>query len=173
MTLQNDAGTVSGADSYIDVDAFKAYHDARGNSYTGYTDAQIGEAIVRATDYIDARFTFDGTKVNGRTQTTEWPRYDVVDADNYYVEGIPLEIKDATAEYALRALSAALNPDPTVDASGRMVESESVTVGPITESKSFTGSVSSMPKYPAVDNMLLNSGFVHGIGQRQVKMVRG
>lgn len=173
MTLQNDAGTVADADSYISVTEFKAHHDARGNDYSTLSDENIATAIVRATDYLDARFGFDGRKCEGRSQTTEWPRNGVSDADGYSVEGIPREIKDATAEYALRALTAALNPDPERDSTGRMIASKSVTVGPITESATYQGSVSSVPKYPAVDNMLKATGFVHGVSGSQVRMVRG
>jgi hypothetical protein len=62
LILQNSTGTVSGANAYLTVAAFKAYHDSRGNDYAGKTDDQIAAAIVRGTDFIDTRFSFRGIK---------------------------------------------------------------------------------------------------------------
>src|SRR5258707_15434138 len=62
FNVQNDAGTVALANAYVTLLEFKQYHDNVGNIYSNYNDAQIQTAIVRATFYLDQRFTFPGRK---------------------------------------------------------------------------------------------------------------
>lgn len=62
LVVQDDLGSLD-ANGYITVAFFKSYHDARGNSYSGKTDQQIEYAIIKATDYVDTRFAFRGTKL--------------------------------------------------------------------------------------------------------------
>jgi hypothetical protein len=160
LVLQDNTGTVAGANAYISVAAFKAYHDARGNTYAP-GDPAIEFAIIKATDYLDQRFNFVGRKLAARDQETSWPRMNAYDSDRQLVNGIPLEVQEATAEYALRALTAILNPDPTRDASGATVQSKSEQVGPIAQSVTYVGgAVFIMPKYPAADQRLIKAGLV-------------
>jgi hypothetical protein len=159
LTVQDDFGLVVGANSYIDVAYFKAYHDDRGNLYSSYTDPQISLALVKATDYLDTRFIFTGKKLQGRDQTTEWPRLRAKDRDRKTVSGIPVEVKEATAEYALRAFVGALNPDPIRDTTGQLVKRKSEVVGPLeSETEYVGGSVWTFPKYPAADQKLYKAG---------------
>lgn len=159
LTVQDNNGSVAGANAYITVGEFKTYHTDRGNAFSSFTDEQIASAVIRATDYLDQRFNFVGKRLQGRNQTTEWPRYDAWDRDDYAINGIPGEVKEATAEYALRALSAALNPDPERDGTGAAIASKSESVGPISESVTYvSGSVFTMPKYPAADQRLIKAG---------------
>ena len=167
LVVQNDTGSQAGANAYISVDEFKAYHDDRGNDYSiAADDTAIEYAIIKATDYLDQRFNFVGKKRLGREQTTEWPRSNAWDKDRYYITDLPVEVKDACAEYALRAISAVLNPDPDRDATGQLVQSKSETVGPISESVAFVaGSVFTMPKYPSADQKLIKSGLIEFGGE--------
>lgn len=159
IILQNTDGTVAGANAYITVQQFKDYHADRGADTSAFDDEAIEAAIVRATDYLDQRFNFVGKRLQGRNQTTEWPRYDAWDRDDHPINGIPGEVKEATAEYALRALSAALNPDPERDGTGAAIASKSESAGPISESVTYvSGSVFTMPKYPAADQLLIKAG---------------
>lgn len=162
LTVQDDVGQVADANGYCTVEFFKSYHDSRGNLYAGFTDPQIGQAIVRGTDYVDRRFQYKGWRRNDRTvQTTEWPRNDVRDPEGRVITGVPREVKQATAEYAFRALSGDLLPDPTRDASGRTVKSKSEKVGPIDESVVYVeGSAFEMPRYPLADAILRRAGYV-------------
>lgn len=167
LIVQDNTGSVAGANAYITVAEFNAYHDDRGGDYSGAAadDEAIEAAIVRATDYLDQRFNFVGKKRLGRDQTTEWPRSDAWDRDRYYINDIPPEVKEACAEYALRALAAELNPDPERNASGVAVLSKSEAVGPISESVTFVGgAVFQMPKYPAADQKLVRAGLVRSGG---------
>ena len=166
LNVQDNTGSVPEANGYLSVAEFKSYHDDRGNDYSGAaTDADIETAIIRATDYLDQRFSFVGKKRLGRDQTTEWPRTDAWDRDRYYINDIPPEVKEACAEYALRAIAAALNPDPERDGTGAAVASKSETVGPIVESVTYvSGSAFTLPKYPAADQKLIRSGLVRSGG---------
>jgi hypothetical protein len=166
LTAQDSTGRVSGANAYITVAEFKAYHAARSQSYGAATDPDIDAAIVRATDYLDTRFRFVGRKLTGRDQTTEWPRLGAWDRDRYIVNGIPEEVKEACAEYALRALTVTLAPDPTQAASGATVESYTTPVDVISESYTFAaGGAFVMPKYPAADQKLIRTGLVRQSGE--------
>ena len=165
FAVQNNEGTVVGANAYITVQEFKDYHTDRGVDVSDFDDQGIESAIVRATDYLDQRFIFVGGRRLGREQTTEWPRTDAWDRDRYYINDIPPEVKEACAEYALRALAAELNPDPERNASGVAVLSKSEAVGPISESVTFVGgAVFQMPKYPAADQKLVRAGLVRSGG---------
>ena len=161
LIIQDDTGTVAGANSYNTIAEFKAYHDARGGDYSGSTDDQINAAIIRATDYVDARFYYVGFKQNSRAQTTQWPRINAFDCANYAVSGVPDEIKAAVNEYAFRALSTTLNPDQTQDGTGRAYNSKSETVGPISVSTAYeSGSGATMPRYPAADQKIIKACLV-------------
>ena len=165
MLVQDDSGAVVGANAYISVPEMKDYWSTRGNDLTSYTDDKLAVAIVLATDYLDARFTFVGIKLRGRDQSTQWPRSSVWDRDRFYVNGIPPEVKEATAEYALRALTLDLNPDPVMDETGVAIQSKSETVGPISESVTYvSGAIFTMPRYPAADQRLIRAGFVRAPG---------
>lgn len=126
MTIVVEDGTgLSTAETYITVAAFKAYCDARGMSYSAYTDANIEAALRKATDYLDSKWRFKGVRLVS-TQALSFPRSDLTDLDGYAVTGLPARLKAAESELTFRALSADLYED--MDRSG-MVKSE--TVGPI------------------------------------------
>lgn len=171
FNLQDDTGSVAGANAYIDVAYFKDYHGTRGRAdeYGAATDQQIQAAIVMATGYLDGRFQFVGWRQQLGTQTTQWPRYSAVDNDYVYVTGIPSEVKDATAEYAMRALPGlvvtptanTLNPDPEVSDTGAYVEESIVKVGPIEEAIRYSGGGQyRFPPYPFADMILKKRGLV-------------
>lgn len=162
LVVQNDQGTVTGANAYVTVAFFKSYHDDRGNSYGSATDAAIGNAIIKATDYLDTRFRFRGSRMfSTDSQTTEWPRFNARDDSGYCVDGIPPAVKKACSEYALRALTKALNPDPTFDDSGQAVKRISKTAGPVSKDVEYANpGVLSLPKYPVADRMLAAAGLL-------------
>lgn len=170
------------ANSYLSVAEADAYFTDRGiTTWTG-ADNLKQIALVKATDYIEKRF---GSKFRGRReskdQSLSWPRYNAVDDDGFLLSGvneIPRRLKQATAEYALRALSAALltDPDNTLP-SGQIVEVREK-VGPIEEQtkyenkpgmpKSSLVSDQYIPEYPAADLLLqglLKSGMSRELGR--------
>jgi hypothetical protein len=169
--VQNESGTVTGANAYVTVAYFKQYHDDRGNSYAPplfADDPAIEKAIVKATDYLDARFRFRGTRAHGqRDQSTQWPRYDATDDDGEYIYGIPDALARACCEYALRVASAPLAPDPTNPMLGRGVKSFSQSAGPVSQSFTFEsgGASYQLPRYPAADKLLSLAGLLESTSE--------
>ena len=160
LVLQNDSGTITTANAYIDAAFFKSHHKDRGNDTSSFSTGDIEAGIVRATDYLDERFRFVGDRL-GVNQTTKWPRINAEDADGFHRFGIPLEIKQATAEYAFVAQSTLLNPTPDRDSTGRSVTAKKEKVGPLEESVTYTSSGTfELPRYPVADNKLFSSGLV-------------
>lgn len=174
LIVQDDNGTTAGANAYIDVAFFKAYHDDRGNSYAGKTDPDIEKAIIRATGYMDRRFAWKGYPVHTRsTQQTAWPRSSCWDKYGAIVVGIPFEVKQACAEYALRALTIALQPDPVQDASGAPVKKKSSKVDVIETSVEYGGAGAgasvTLPKYPYADAIIKAAGITRAGGGTLVR----
>jgi hypothetical protein len=160
FTLQNDNGSVVGANAYVSVSFVRAYMADRGTDLTAVSDAVLEAAIIQATQYLDTRYTFLGYRRNS-AQDTEWPRRDAYDRDGYLISGIPKAVKHAVAELANRARSASLMPDPERDATGRTVLSKSESVGPISETVSYAaGGAFTFPEYPAVDRILAAAGLI-------------
>jgi len=158
--LQDDTGTVVGANAYGSYADFVTYHTDRGNTLGSYDQVHIERAIVQATDYIDTRFNYIGRKRN-QDQATEWPRNDAWDKNRFYISDIPQAVKEACFEYAFRALSGELNPDPDRESTGATIASKSEKVGPISESVEYTGGGRfTMPTYPLADSKLKKPGLV-------------
>ena len=160
--VQTDSGNAVGANAYLSVAAFKAYHDDRAQSYGSALDAAIEAALIKATDYLDTHFKFVGSRRADQGQLTQWPRVNALTSDGMWISGLPEEVKFATAEYALRALTAALDPDPTtVSTTGAAITFERNRVGPVETSVSYAaGGAPTMPSYPAADAMLRRRGLV-------------
>ena len=96
MAIVVEDGTlVSGANSYITLDEFQAWADARGIDYG--TDYTLSQQLFRATDYFES-LRFKGLK-SDELQAMQWPR-DQVLIDGYAVESIeiPKEVKIAIYE---------------------------------------------------------------------------
>lgn len=165
LIVQDDTGLVVGATTYVSVATFRAYWDARNPAYKDDDDA-IAIAVAQGSDYVDRRYGYRGRKLNGRQQRQQFPRINCFDADRLPVQGIPQEVKDATCEYAFRALAGTLNPDPTIDPSGLAVAKVSKTVGPITKDVEFFegDGVAALPNYPGADLILKRGGFILSSG---------
>lgn len=163
FTVQGDT-PVAGANAYVDVATFRAYWTDRGVDTASSDDAAVQVAIVKATQYLDVRFEYVGSRVD-RTQDLEWPRQFAYNDRGDYVTGIPTAVKQATSEYAYRALTASLLADPTSDETGQVVKAKSEAVGPIIEKVEYDvnrGVV--MPDYPQADRLLIARGLVRSGG---------
>lgn len=147
FTVEDGTG-LEDANALIDVAFADAYFTDRGvAAWTGDADTVKKPAIVRATDYLNNRFKFKGCKFR-EEQALEFPRNDTAD--------MPVKMKQAVAEYALRALTTVLAPDPTVDATGGKVLMKREKVGPVEEETQYSDStsVSLLKPYPAADMLL-------------------
>jgi len=153
-----DGSVIPGAESYVSVADTEAYHLARGNSTWGLlSDGQAEEALRRATDYMIQmyRSRWKGYRKSG-VQALDWPRswvylepftHGIVGTYPYLVADtiVPVEVKNACAELALKAAAGELAPDLE-----RGVQSE--TIGPI--STTYDKSDVQYTRYRAIDAML-------------------
>lgn len=153
-----DGNGLSTANAFITVAFFKDYHEDRGNDISALIpDSKIEQLIVKATDYINRRF---GRKFVGRRayegQGLSWPRAGAYYLSGWAAEGVPVEVRQATAEYALRANAGDLAPDLTYDQTNAPVTEREERAGPIVERYKFGGGgmASTFRKYPLADSLL-------------------
>lgn len=144
-----------GANSYSTVEAADAYHADRGNAAWALASlAQKQAALVSATDYVDRANNFIGWR-STQPQSLMWPRYDAWDEDGRLLLGVPTKVIQAVQEYALRALSAPLAPDPVYDSTGGLVTRKVEKVGPIEEETFFSERMPiEIRAYPMADALL-------------------
>lgn len=160
LLVQDDSASVDGANAYVTVAEFKAYHDARGNDYSTYSDTDIEEAIVDATDFMDGRWYFVGSQYRPG-QRTAWPRLNAFDSSDNLRQGVPIEVKDACCEYAFVALSQELDPDPERDDTGQPVSKKVDKVDVLMEERTYAGAAAyRRPRYPKGDDRLMTTGLV-------------
>ena len=156
FVVQDPDAPKTDANAYITVQEFKDYHEDRGNAYTA-SDTDIEEAIVRATDYIDARWTFAGYRTDA-DQSTECPRSGVKDQRNgYWLDPYPPELTEACAEYSISALAGSLYASPNIDTSGLKVKSSKKKVAVLEkETEYFQGGSNSNAwlGYPVADGKM-------------------
>jgi hypothetical protein len=147
-----DGTGLANANALIDVAFADTYFADRGIvAWTGDTATVKQPAIVRATDYLANRFKFLGSPYN-EDQALPFP---VVYCDETDPQ-MPVKMKQAVAEYALRALTAVLAPDPTTDATGGRVIEKMEKVGPLEERTKYSEAFSLFlfKPYPAADVLL-------------------
>lgn len=160
LVLQDDNGTAQGANAYVSTDYVRSYHTDRGVDLSGTDNTKLEAAIIKATQYIDARYAFVGQR-RQRGQTTEWPRFDAYDRDEWLILGIPISVQQSTAELARRALTQELFVDPVRDETGRAVQTKTSGLGPLRERIHYSsGAPYIFPEYPIVDRMLVVDGIV-------------
>ena len=136
MALVVEDGTgITGANSYCSVAFATSYFSDRGGTVWAAiaTEAEQDQALIQATDYIEKRFgdKFIGEK-DDHDNVLSWPRKWVYDRDGrliYDATTIPLELKRATAEYAVRASVSSLMTDPT--RAELEIEEKEVEAGPV------------------------------------------
>ena len=156
------------ANAYISVADWKAYCDDHGYDYSSYTDAQIQEAIIRATDYTDVRWTFEGKKYDF-DQSTEAPRSDVYDEQGYAIEGFPRLFLNGVSEYTktdlLDGLSLMPSRDNTVTGHRTMLRTKADVVE---KEERFAANNSSYkwPRWALADRMIWQSGLIPGTVRR-------
>lgn len=158
FTVEDGTGIVD-ANAYIAVAAADSYFTDRGTvaAWTAATTQQKQAAIIKATDYIEARFgqRFLGLKLT-TTQGLSFPRDSLYDRDGELVEGMPRPFLNAVCEYAVRALGSDLWNEPSRDPVGRLVVHKKQ-VGPIVEDKryAFNRDVSQLKPVPGADRLIL------------------
>lgn len=94
LIIENGEG-LSNSESYVDVDYVDAYFLKRGiTEWAGLTNRE--QLIVRAMDYIENNYTYQGTKLVS-TQALQFPR--LINGEILY----PIALKNAVCELALKS----------------------------------------------------------------------
>jgi hypothetical protein len=157
FTVEDGTG-LAAANAYISVAEGDDYFTDRGGNaiWTASPTGVKQAGIIKATDYIETRF---GHRFLGSllitTQALSFPRQYLYDRYGNLIEGLPRQLKHACAEYAVRAISAALWNEPHADPKGRRVV-ERNKVGPIEEDIRyvFNEPISTIKPVPVADNLL-------------------
>lgn len=105
FTLEDGTG-VEGANAYTTAAEVRAYWLDRGVA-VAQTDAQVEAAIIVSSQYVDFNNAFKGVRVNFN-QGLSWPRRGV---EGISPGVVPVQVRNAVAEYATRQLAAPLQPD--------------------------------------------------------------
>lgn len=152
--VPEDGTGLDSANSLIDVAFADAYFTDRNIAAWTGTNVVKQAALIQATDYLENRFSnlFLGDK-KVTLQSLSFPRVITGMAE------IPVGVKRAVCEYALRALTTKLAPDPEIHASGQGLERIRKKVGPIENETRFQyqgpGTVRILLRpYPAADILL-------------------
>ena len=188
MIVEDGTGLID-ANSYVDIAYVDEYHRLRDNTlWADSDDNDKASSIIRASQYIDERFTFRGSILNPEDQDIvpgtpdgpqglQWARVDVWNRNGVDVsETVPIEIEQATAEYALRILGDGtgkvdLQPDPDTGEEGKTVSSKREKVGPIEEETKYDTSmgIRTVQPYPFADSIIWKSGFAINAGTAVVR----
>lgn len=160
FVLEDGTG-IAGANSYVSAAFADAYFADRGIVGWAGTDPVKEAALIRGTDYAEALYKgrWIGDEPVEPDQGLSWPRLfegEVLVAPDFRA-GVPLGLQKAVCEYAVRALSGPLMPDPLIDATGFSVVTTKKKVGPIEKEFRAQG-MSSQPRlirpYPEADFLL-------------------
>ena len=155
MTFVVEDGTgLNNANSYAPVAFADSYFTDRNQTAWTGTDEVKKAALIQATDYIELRFSnlFFGDKKTS-DQSLSFPRI----SDRF--SEMPVALQRACCEYALRALTTKLLPDPVIDPTGQGLERTRERVGPIETETRYQyqgpGTVRTIIRpYPFADGLL-------------------
>lgn len=156
-----NVGGDAGAVHPLTVANFEATASALAGvvSVEAATEGTSGNEITFATNVTGATATGGGKLAGGLDEGPQgllFPRVGLVGWDGKPVVGVPVKLKMATAEYAVRSIAATLAPDLTRDASGALVQRKREKVGPIEEETELAPGA--LPRifadYPEADRLL-------------------
>lgn len=168
LIVETGAG-LTGAESYLSVADFRLYVVSRYGASDPVPDDEIEQALRRATRYIDGRYRhrFLGYPSDPYVQSLEWPRVGVVlqwlsAAGYFYGFGyntpnglilsntiVPQQIKNATAEAAIRELASSGSLTPDRNPSRQVIQQ---VVGPI--STTYANVADARPIVTVIDELL-------------------
>lgn len=148
--IVEDGSIVAGAESYISVVEAADYLTGRGDiAFSALALSEQESALRRATDYLTQKYR---TRWRGEravsSQSLDWPRQGVVTPEGELSASlVPLDVKRACAEMAVRAISSVLNPD--IDPAAAVTKEK---VGPV--EVEYLGVPAGRLSYQAVDGLL-------------------
>lgn len=145
-------------DTFVNYEVYADAGEADDVLLVAQVKGEAGNTIALSTDVTGA--TASGAAltsgVDQGEQPLSFPRVALYTRDGREVVGVPLKLRQATAEYSVRSLADMLAPDPTVDASLIPITSKREKVGPIEEETAYgAGGVPTLRvPYPAADRLL-------------------
>lgn len=143
-----DGTGLSTANSYAAVADADAYHVLYNNTaWAALSSAAKQAALLYATAFIDANYTFGGYLLN-QEQSLSFPRSSLYDADRRLMTGVPQKLKNAVFELAL-VHATTENINETFERGGGV---QSERVGPV--AVSYFESASAGVSYPFLDKLL-------------------
>ncbi|PCI03452.1 MAG: hypothetical protein COB78_10875 [Hyphomicrobiales bacterium] len=160
MTLNVETGTgAANSESYVSIADANAYAVARGLLFPITAPELAEQALRRATTWLDATYGgyFSGDRMNGRSQTLQWPRSSAYDNSGTPIglpsDEVPIEIINATIEAAVREMASpgALSPDITP---GQIKEEVAVAGAVSVKYAKGQGVSGQMPIVTVIDNIL-------------------
>lgn len=106
-----------------------------------------------------SRIEWDYNKLIGGVDSTEqmleWPREGAVSRVGVLFIGVPEKLRQATVEYAFRAMTETLMPDPVTGDTGQEIRRVMEKVGPIETETAYSATVRQIfKKYPEADRLL-------------------
>lgn len=171
VETQDGSSYTPGANSYAsDTDATTYFNDRGITTWSG-TQAVMQAALVRATQYLDARYKarYQGSRLF-TAQSLGWPRRGAIDRDftqsfgfgvqtgfgsmGYPILGIPTNLRYATFEAALIALGTDLMPFMNIIGSMKAQQVGGIKID-------YQGDTPSLATYQFIDTLmrpLLHSG---------------
>lgn len=156
-----DGSGVPGANTYVTLEQADEYHTQNGNTawFNGAaspSDDLRASALIRAAVILDGSYKsrWPGRRTHGRNQGLDWPRTGAADAEGFPIQGdeIPVEIRDAQCEMALREYVSPGSLNPDVVETSRVLREK---VGDLeVQYADVTKTGGSIPQLTFVDNIL-------------------
>jgi hypothetical protein len=118
----------------------------------------VGNYITTTSSIGGTTFLFPtlrGGNDQGIGQSLEFPRSHAYTISGVPILGVPDILKRATCEYALRALSQVLVPDPSSEDNGYIATRKFEKIGPIeTDTEYLISRMDELKRYPAADYLI-------------------
>ena len=154
MALTIETGAiVTGANSYVTVDEFRAYAEARGIISISSDDADYEVYLIKAMDKLESyRARYQGEKVDS-DQPLQFPRVGVwVDGFELEETTIPRELKYAQMAFAMESLAGNdLNPTVLTSTPAQVTKEK---VGEIEVTYANPSSLRSSPAFAKAEALL-------------------
>lgn len=163
--VPEDGTGLPDANSFVDVAFADDYFATLGNTAWAGDDTLKQGWLVQSTSYICTVFR---SRLGCYTPLSEDQALPFPTEEN----GMPLALRMATCEYAVRAKTGPLLPDPVVDATGFSVVKTRQKVGPIEREFSVAGNQSQpqlFRSYPLPDSMMQSILCPGGGGTRVIR----
>lgn len=161
FVVEDGSGQNQAANSYVSLDDAAAYCTDRGLIFAASPSVLAEAALVRASLAIDSRYavSYPGYRMNGRQQGLQWPRAAAYDIAGWLIrdDEVPLEIRQATIEAAVRELATPGVMMPDLERGGRI---DSIRAGSV--SITYSATAAAQTTFTLIDGILIN--ILSGIG---------